>query len=411
MSGDVAVEARHLSKSFRLHRERRHSFKERLVRGRPPSAQEFWALDDVSFSIRRGSFLGIIGHNGSGKSTALKVLAGIYRPTRGSVEVHGRVSALLELGAGFHPDLTGRENIQLNGAILGLSRREIAEAEAEIIDFAGIGDFIDSPVKVYSSGMAVRLGFSVAVKVDPEILIVDEVIAVGDEEFQRKCLDYLFRLRNKGSTIIMVSHSMGSVENMCDTALWLDQGRVQAMGRPGKVVRRYLDRVNRDEAERRAPASDAPAVDKNRSGSGEARITDLKVLSVDGQVGDLAISGEPVTFRLAYQASQDLDGVDFGLGFVHEAGTMVGGPNSRAVGPYRLNQGRGTIEFHVDDLLLEPGNYWISTAIVIGEHMIDHVDRGFDFKIRGLARGGAGLVALPGNWTEPSPDLAPTPVD
>ncbi len=324
--------------------------------------------------------------------------------------MNGRVSALLELGAGFHPDLTGRENIQLNGAILGLSRREVADAEDEIIDFAGIGDFIDSPVKVYSSGMAVRLGFAVAVKVDPEILIVDEVIAVGDEEFQRKCLDYLFQLRNKGATIIMVSHSLSSVENMCDTALWLDHGHAQALGAPSDVVHQYLDRVNSDEAQRGAAPGSHP-VESNRSGSGQIRVTDLTVLSPQGEPSDFGVSGQPMRFRLTFESATEIDGVDFGLGFVHESGTFVGGPNSRAVGPFRVDRGQSTIEFQVDDLLLEPGSYWVSTAIVIGEHMIDHLDRGFEFKVRELPRGGAGLVALPGTWTGPTARSSAAPAE
>ena len=227
---EIAIQADHLSKRFWLQTERRTSIKERLVRGRPPKAREFWALRDASFEIERGSTFGLVGHNGSGKSTTLKVLAGIYRPTSGRVTVSGRVSALLELGAGFHGELTGRENIRLNGAILGMSGRQIDAAMDGIIDFAGIGEFIDSPIKVYSSGMFVRLGFAIAVSLDPEILIVDEVIAVGDEEFQRKCFDHLFELRKRGTTIVLVTHALGLIADLCDRAAWLDHGVVQEIG-------------------------------------------------------------------------------------------------------------------------------------------------------------------------------------
>ena len=241
---DVAIAADGLSKRFLLHRERRTGLKERFVRGKPAAAQEFWALRDASFVVPKGTTFGLIGQNGSGKSTTLKVLAGIYRPTSGTVEVNGRVSALLELGAGFHGELTGRENIRLNGAILGLNNRQITAAMDSIIDFAGIGHFIDEPVKVYSSGMFVRLGFAVAISLDPEILIVDEVIAVGDEEFQRKCFDYLFDLRRRGKTIVLVTHSLNFVRDLCDQAAWLEGGTVRQLGPARDVADAYVAAVD-----------------------------------------------------------------------------------------------------------------------------------------------------------------------
>ena len=230
MSVDVAVRAHHLSKSFRMRAERRTSLKERVVRGKAPEPKVFWALRDASFSVPRGSSLGIIGQNGSGKSTALKVLTGIYRPTSGSVEVNGSVSALLEVGAGFHPELTGRENIRLNATILGFTGREIDRLMDRIIEFADIGEHIDSPIKHYSSGMYVRLGFAVAVMVRPEILIVDEVFAVGDEEFQRKCFDYLYDLRRANTAMIIVSHGLGSITAVVRRRGVAGQRRDQADG-------------------------------------------------------------------------------------------------------------------------------------------------------------------------------------
>ena len=235
MSG-VAIRVDSLSKTFDLHRERRNSAKERFVRGKAKSGGRFVALNDLTFEIPRGTTFGLIGHNGSGKSTLLKILAGVYRPSAGTVMVDGRVSALLELGAGFHGELTGRENIFLNGAILGMTKRQVEDSLEKIIDFAGIGEFIDSPVKIYSSGMYVRLGFAIAVTLEPEILIVDEIIAVGDEEFQRKCFDHLFKLRNQGTTIVLVTHSMGLAAELCDNVVWLDHGDVRAMGPAVEVI-------------------------------------------------------------------------------------------------------------------------------------------------------------------------------
>src|SRR5664280_162817 len=241
---DIAISAEGLSKRFWLHPERRTGLKERFIRGRAPKGREFWALRDASFQIERGTTFGLIGQNGSGKSTTLKVLAGIYRPTSGRVIVDGRVSALLELGSGFHAELTGRENIRLNGAILGLTGKQIDAAMDKILDFAGIGEFIDLPVKIYSSGMFVRLAFAVAVSLDPEILMVDEVIAVGDEEFQRKCFDHLFDLRKRGTTIVLVTHSLGLIRDMCDQAAWLDHGEVRELGVAREVADRYIESVN-----------------------------------------------------------------------------------------------------------------------------------------------------------------------
>ncbi|HBQ04318.1 MAG TPA: ABC transporter ATP-binding protein, partial [Acidimicrobiaceae bacterium] len=209
------ISAQHLSKQYRVHRGRPDSLKEAVVRRKKNrSSSEFWALKEVSLDIKEGSFFGLIGHNGSGKTTLLKLMAGIHNPTSGQLKVNGRVSALLELGSGFHPELSGRENIYLNGAILGLTRREMDLAVDEIIEFSDIGDFIDAPVKILSSGMYVRLGFAVAVHVAPEILLIDEVIAVGDEAFQRKCLEHLYELRRAGTTIVLVSHSLPLVEGL-----------------------------------------------------------------------------------------------------------------------------------------------------------------------------------------------------
>ena len=219
-----------VGKRFRRHTDRRNSLKERIVRGRARNPEDFWAVRDVSLQIPKGSVYGLIGHNGSGKSTLLKMIGGIYRPTEGSIVTQGRVAALIELGAGFHPDMTGRENIALNGSILGLPRKEIADVTDEIIDFSGLGDFINDPVKHYSSGMYVRLGFSVAVHMKPDVLLVDEVLAVGDEEFQRKCFDHLYALRRSGRTIIVVSHGLGQLEGLCDEIAWLEHGVMQEHG-------------------------------------------------------------------------------------------------------------------------------------------------------------------------------------
>jgi len=240
--GQISV--RGVSKRFRLERNRPSSLKEALLRvGRRSSVDDFWVLRDIDLDIDPGAFFGLIGHNGSGKSTLLRLMANIHRATEGQIATDGRLSALLELGSGFHPDLTGRENVYLNGAMLGLSRRHMHEAMDDIIGFSGIGDFIDEPVKIYSSGMYVRLGFAVAVNVDPEILLVDEVIAVGDEEFQQRCMTHMNNLRQRGCTIVLVSHNTELMRNLCDTVGWLDHGRLLKVGDPSTVVEAYLEHV------------------------------------------------------------------------------------------------------------------------------------------------------------------------
>jgi lipopolysaccharide transport system ATP-binding protein len=247
---ETAIEIRDVTKKFRLHNDRKTNVKE-LFSGRRLNSrtEEFWALKGVSLDIPKGKTFGLIGHNGSGKSTLLKLVAGIHRPTAGTITSTGRVSAMLELGAGFHPEMSGRDNIYLNGSILGMTRRQIDAAIDEIIAFSGLGEFIDTPVKVYSSGMYVRLGFAIAVNLAPEILIIDEVIAVGDEAFQRKCFDHLYELRRKGVTIVLVTHSLSLVADLCDSAAWLDGGTLKRVGPAREVVDDYLANVNRIEAE------------------------------------------------------------------------------------------------------------------------------------------------------------------
>ncbi len=277
----LAVDIQHVGKRFKRNADRRNSIKERLVRGRARKPEDFWAVRDVTLQIPKGSVYGLIGHNGSGKSTLLKMIGGIYRPTEGSITTDGRVAALIELGAGFHPDMTGRENINLNGSILGLPRKDIQAVTAEIIELSGLGDFINDPVKHYSSGMYVRLGFSVAVHMKPDVLVVDEVLAVGDEEFQRKCFDHLYALRRSGRTIIVVSHGLGQLEALCDEIAWLEHGEVQEAGAPTETIAAYLKRINSDEAARN------PQIEAVRDDDGDPRAGDQSIRVRSARIVDL----------------------------------------------------------------------------------------------------------------------------
>lgn len=236
-----AVRVDDVSKSFRMYKERNQTLKAAVMRGRRSVHEDFWALRDVSFDVPQGSTFGLIGSNGSGKSTLLKCLAKIYYPETGSITANGKVAALLEVGSGFHPELSGRENVYLNGSILGMSKKEITARFDEIVDFSGVEQFIDQPVKNYSSGMYVRLGFSVAINVNPDILVVDEVLAVGDAEFQDKCRQKFKDFKAVGKTVILVSHSMGTVKDMCDQVAWLRNGSLVETGKASTVIDSYLD--------------------------------------------------------------------------------------------------------------------------------------------------------------------------
>ena len=264
-----------MTKQYRrhAHRNQLRTLKSALLTGsllsdlRPEDV--FTALEGVSFEVPKGSTFGVIGENGSGKSTLLKLVAGITKPTRGTLAVDGRVSALIELGAGFHPEISGRENVAINGVMLGLTRKEVDRRFDEIVEFAELRDFIDDPVKTYSSGMYMRLGFAVAIHVDPDVLLIDEVLAVGDEAFTRKCLDKIAEFRRRGRTILFVTHTLGLVEKMCDEALWLRHGRTSGRGDPKRVVDSYLTYVAEGE-ETRLRASHAAALGMPRDDGGEA---------------------------------------------------------------------------------------------------------------------------------------------
>jgi ABC-type polysaccharide/polyol phosphate transport system ATPase subunit len=343
-----AVSIRDVSKRFRRHLDRRESLKEMVARGRSKKLQDFWALRDVTLDISRGSVHGLMGHNGSGKSTLLKIVSGIYRPTEGAVSVHGRLAALIELGAGFHPDMTGRENIRLNGSIMGLSRQEVADSMDTIIDFSGLREFIDDPVKHYSSGMTVRLGFSVAVHLDPEVLLVDEVLAVGDEEFQRKCFDHLSYLRKRGTTIIVVSHALGQLESLCD------------------------------------------------------EVTRIEMCDTSGRVLDHAESGATTCFRIGLRTPERFLGPNVRLAIQHESGALVG-----MIGNHRHGfdigwlQGDHVFTVALRDTPLLPGRYIVHLDVFdhTGARLVDTWTDALEFVVRSQ-RGemGQGLVDLPADF-------------
>jgi ABC-type polysaccharide/polyol phosphate transport system ATPase subunit len=409
-TAEPAIIVDDVSKRFRLYKERSSSLKERVTALRRSVYDEYWALKNVSFAVPRGSTFGLIGHNGSGKSTLLRLMAGIHRPTGGKVHVDGRVSALLELGAGFHPDLTGRENIYLNGSILGLNRKTINAKIEEIVEFAGLGEFIDTPVKIYSSGMFVRLGFSVAVHVDPDILIIDEVIAVGDEDFQRRCFDHLYRLRSNGATIVMVTHSLNLVQQMCDNAAWLDHGELKALGAAPDVVHHYLDQVNVVEAERIGShevvgGADGASIDVEADAAhGLIKLLKVEFLDDDGKPTMVAAPRQPLTLRIHWASTVPVEEPLFSFAVENEAGVYVANPGMRATGaPGERLLGEGYVDYRMDDLVLGPGQYTFSVAAHdhSGTTVLDKRERFITLRVQPGSHVVNGLVSMMGTWDAP----------
>jgi ABC-type polysaccharide/polyol phosphate transport system ATPase subunit len=372
-----------------------------LIKNLKPD-ETFTALNDVSLTVPKGRTLGVIGRNGSGKSTLLKLVAGITKPSSGTVKVDGRISALIELGAGFHPEISGRENVFINGIMLGLTKREVAQRFDEIVDFAEMQEFIDAPVKTYSSGMYMRLGFAVAIHVDPDVLLVDEVLAVGDEGFTHKCLDKFAEFKRRGKTILLVTHSLGMVERFCDEALWLDGGRIKGSGDPKRIVGAYVTDVQRKEEDELAAADararegadtavvspDQPAsavlpddptetaagegdmfrAAEGRWGSREVEITQVDFHGPDGQPGHVFQSGSRVEVRIHIRAPLPVDDFVVGIGIFNADGTCCYGTNTyiEELAPESL---AGDVEatFTIDALDLVEGTYKVDVAV----HKID----------------------------------------
>jgi ABC-2 type transport system ATP-binding protein len=389
-----AVSVENVWKYFRLYHEKNQYLKSTLLRGRRARYDEFWALKGVDFEIPFGSTFGIIGSNGSGKSTLLKCLAGILSPDKGSVSCNGRMAALLELGAGFHPDLSGRENIYLNGAILGMTRSEIDRKLEEIIDFSGLEKFVDTPVKNYSSGMVVRLGFAVATNVDPEILIIDEVLAVGDESFQHRCHEKIESFRQEGRTIILVSHGLMQVAQLCSTVAWLEKGVIQEIGPSYEVIGKYAG-----QSHDAAPKAEGEIGE--RWGSHEAEITRAEFVNVDGVPVHVLKSGEPISLQIDYTAHMPIKEPVFGIRITHLHGTNVWGSNTKRMGfqPATLNNS-GTITLNIPELPILAGTYDLTIALTDQHetYEYDHWERRVRFDVVQYNSFDEGLIQIEANW-------------
>ena len=382
-----------LWKNFRLYHERNQFLKAAILRGRRARYEEFWALRDLSFEVPTGQTFGVIGSNGSGKSTLLKCLAGILVPDRGQVTTHGRVSALLELGAGFHPELSGRENVYLNGAILGLKKAEITARFDDIVGFAGLSEFIDTPVKNYSSGMFVRLGFAVAANVEPDVLLVDEVLSVGDEMFQRKSAERIERFRREGRTIVFVSHGLGQVEQLCEQVAWIDHGELKMVGPAADVISAY-----RGDSHDAAPDPDQIG---SRWGSGEIQISSVELLDSTGNPVTHPRTGDALNIVVHLSAHAPVQDTVLVARIDELGGHTVWRSSSRRNGVSigRID-GSADVTLGFPSLPLLEGTYELTLAITNQTEIqpYDHWERRIRFDVRQFSTADNGVMHIPSTW-------------
>ncbi len=386
----AAVSFKGVSKTYRIWHERNDSLKARVLRRGQGRYSDLSALSEVSFEIPEGTTFGLIGSNGSGKSTSLKLMARILVPNAGTVAVKGKVSALLELGAGFHPDLTGRENVYLNGSILGLSRKTLDHRLDAIVAFSGLEEFIDNQVKTYSSGMHARLGFAVAVNVEPDVLLVDEALSVGDAVFQRRCAEKIAELRASGRTVVIVSHDLGLVRQLCSEVVWIARGDLKAMGPTSEVIEEYQRSVHPD-----AVVDDEGRV---RFGSGAARVRAAKLVTPSGE---RPVAREKLTVRLVVEPIDSPHRHVLGIDLRRSDGVFVSQVSTRSNPALGVALGKGkALTYEIPELPLLPGSYVLHTWLVDDEtqELLDATDH-YDFEVDpqpGADEGG--LVALGGVW-------------
>lgn len=401
MPTDPAIRFKDVSKRFKINADQSDSVLDTLIssfsRSKQGEDRYLWAVGETTFDILPGECVGLVGRNGSGKSTMLKLAAGIIRPTSGRVEIRGRLSALLELGAGFHPELTGRENISLNASILGLNNAEIAQKYDDIVKFSELGEFVNMPVKHYSSGMYMRLGFSVAVHVNPDVLLIDEILAVGDQSFQDKCIKRLHNLRDEGTTVVFVSHNLETVRSLCSRIMWIDSGRSIADGPSDEVLPQYVESFTSQDVE-----AERATVLPQRWGSGQIEFTNLQLLNGVGEVQEQFVSGDSVTVEMHIQAKQPVRSPEFSLSFYRDNTTNTTDPEScLRMTESDIASGPSIIRCHIERLSLPPADYYISADIhdVEKDQVYDHHEKAYLLKVMpDPERGGKGHLDLPARW-------------
>ncbi|MCI9570862.1 MAG: ABC transporter ATP-binding protein [Lachnospiraceae bacterium] len=377
-----AVEVHRVVKKFKVYQDKGHTIKERALFKRRRKYEERTVLDEISFEIPKGQAVGLIGHNGCGKSTTLKLLTRIMYPDAGTVEMQGRVSSLIELGAGFHPDMSGRQNIYINASIFGLTKKEIDSRLHNIIAFSELEEYIDNPVRTYSSGMYMRLAFSVAINVDADILLIDEILAVGDANFQAKCFNRLREIKSGGTTIVIVSHAMGQIEQICDRSIWIHDGKIKADGIPREVDPIYLDFMGQQRqtvSEKKEECSNTDVLpqecskepqepeNKKRWGNGLARIKNISMKDVNGKSRSVFKVGEDIIFKIHYCVNKTVEDACFGIGIFRSDGVQCFGTNTKIeqMPLFHLEED-GYFTLNLKEVSLLPGEYWVDIAIECG---------------------------------------------
>lgn len=389
----AVIEVKNLYKTFKIPHERRDSLREHFVNFFKPITYEvFNAVDNLSFSVEKGDFFGIIGRNGSGKSTLLKLLAGVYSPTKGEITMRGKIAPFLELGVGFNPELTGKENVYLNGTILGLSERQVRAKYHDIVAFAGLEKFMDQKLKNYSSGMFVRLAFSVAIQAEAEVLLLDEVLAVGDSDFQQKCFEKFREFKKAGRTIVFVTHDLGAVREFCNKAVYLKNGKMVASGSVNDVISQY---VYTDKTERVESVRDS-------HGNKEVEITKVEYVDKNGENNGKFISGDPLTFRIHYRRHKDVDSAVCGIAIYRADGVYIYGTNSY-LQVEEISLGKsGYVDFKTDSLKLLSGSYDMTVAFHSKTGVAyDWRDKDYPFQVVNLSKDD-GMVALEFRFNHPA---------
>jgi ABC-type polysaccharide/polyol phosphate transport system ATPase subunit len=410
MADAPSIVVDNVSKRFRIYHEKNLTLKSALLRRRRGRFESFWALRDVSFEVRPGAALGIIGSNGSGKSTLLKLIAGILRPESGTIHTEGRLAALLELGAGFFYEYSGRENIYLSAAILGLPRAYIDEVIGEIIEFAGLERFIDNAVKTYSSGMFARLGFSIAVYLDPDIVLIDEILSVGDEAFARKSYDRIAEMKSRGKTMVMVSHALESIQELCTDCLWLDNGDIKAHGSADSVIDQYVNQVNRAEAAERTHGA------ARELRPGDPGAIAVKTVTVYGAKGPAAVveTGDPIEIHVEYEAAEPVEGMRFTIDLWREDGVLALSTATTADDADTIVMpATGSVVLSIPELPLMEGLFRISVRVtdVESEVMYVQLDKAFPFKVVSYRRNDGGVALLGHQWKLPVQSRKDKPAD
>ena len=421
MKAENAIEVHNVTKSFKVYLDKGRTLKEKILFQNRRKFERRTVLDDISFEVKKDEAIGLIGQNGCGKSTTLKLLTRIMYPDSGTIEMAGRVSSLIELGAGFHPDMSGRQNIYINASIFGLSRKEIDARMDDIISFSELEEFIDNPVRTYSSGMYMRLAFSVAINVDADILLIDEILAVGDANFQAKCFNKLREIKAAGTTIVIVSHSLGQIEQICERSIWIQDGKIRVDGIPREVHPAYLSYMAQQFLEHKEPEKtdtqeiecsndsqpeeieksdeQVPESEKTRWGNGNVRFTKIRLLSENEEERDKFLTGEKMTIEMSYHLNSEVQNPACGIGIFRDDGIQCYGVNTQIdhIPGVKLNQ-NGKICFEIKKNLLLPGTYTLDVAL--------HTEEGFAYDYYRYAKkfqifselNEAGLVRLEHDW-------------